>query len=70
MSGKNCPRCDAALDGYVDECPSCGMEKPVPMPWHVYAIMAVILAAAMWFLIDLESIARAILAVREGIREM
>ncbi len=66
MSARNCPRCDAPLKGYVDECPSCGMQKPVAMPWHVYAVMAVILAATIWFLLDLESTARAILAAREG----
>jgi hypothetical protein len=66
----HCPRCKAPLQGYVDECPSCGMEKPLPLPWHVYAIMAVILVAAAWFFVDLESIARAILGVREGVRQM
>ena len=67
---QRCPRCKATLTGYVDECPSCGMEKPLPLPWHVYVIMAVILIAAAWFFIDLESIARAILGVREGVRQM
>lgn len=70
MKQKRCPRCNAPLQGYVDECPSCGMEKPLPLPWHIYAIMAVILILAAWFLIDLESIARAILGVREGVRTM
>jgi hypothetical protein len=42
------------------------MEKPLPMSWQIYAIMAVILAATVWFLLDLESAARAILAAREG----
>ena len=65
-----CPRCKAPLKGYVDECPSCGMDKPLPLPWHVYAIMAAILIASAWFFIDLESIARAILGVREGVRLM
>jgi hypothetical protein len=32
--------------------------------------MAAILIAAAWFFIDLESIARAILGVREGVRQM
>ena len=67
---RSCPRCKAVIRGYADECPSCGFEKPVALPWHVYALMALILVAAMWFLIDLESIARAVLAVREGLREM
>ena len=65
-----CPRCKALLKGYVDECPSCGMQKPLPLPWHVYAIMAAILIASAWFFIDLESIARAIMGVREGVRLM
>lgn len=68
--GQHCPRCKAPLARYVDECPSCGMEKPLPLPWHVYLIMAAMLAAAAWFFIDLESIARAILGVREGVRHM
>lgn len=67
---RRCPRCKAPLKGYVDECPACGMEKPLPLPWYVYAIMAVILAAAAWFFIDLESVARAILGVREGVQHM
>jgi hypothetical protein len=46
------------------------MERPMPLPWHIYAIMAVILIVAAWFLIDLESIARAILGVRESMRHM
>ncbi len=65
-----CPRCKAAIRGYVDACPSCGFEKPVALPWHVYGLMVLIFVAAMWFLIDLESIARAILSVRDGLRAM
>ena len=65
-----CPRCKTAIRGYADACPSCGFEKPVGLPWHVYALMALIFVAAMWFLIDLESIARASLAVREGLEAM
>ncbi len=42
------------------------MAKPVSLPWHVYPIMAAILAATIWFLLDLESVAEAILAAREG----
>lgn len=67
---KRCPRCGAPLKGYVDECPSCGMERPLPLPWHIYAIMAAMLVLAAWFLIDLESIARAILGIREGMQQM
>lgn len=67
---RRCPRCKTAIRGYVEECPSCGFEKPVALPWHIYGIMALILLAAMWFLIDLDSIARAILGVREGIDAM
>jgi hypothetical protein len=67
---RHCPRCKTPIRGYVEECPSCGFEKPLPLPWHIYGIMALILIAAMWFLIDLESIARAILGVREGIGAM
>ena len=67
---KHCPRCKAPLKGYVDECPSCGMEKPLPMPWYFYAIMAAILIASAWFFIDLESIARALLGAREGLRQL
>ncbi|UCH72991.1 MAG: hypothetical protein JSU82_11525 [Rhodospirillales bacterium] len=67
---RSCPRCKAPIRGYVDECPSCGFEKPVALPWHVYGLMALIFVAAMWFLIDLDAIARAILAVREGLRSM
>ncbi len=66
----HCPRCKAPLKGYVDECPSCGMEKPLPLPWYIFVIMAAILIAAAWFFIDLESIARAILGAREGLRSL
>ncbi len=66
MSARNCPRCHAPLKGYVDECPSCGMEKPLPLSWRIYAVMALILAATVWFLLDLDSAAEAILAAREG----
>ena len=65
-----CPRCKTAIRGYADECPSCGFEKPVALPWHVYGLMALILLAAMWFLIDLESIARVILSAREGLQSL
>ncbi|MDH3229975.1 MAG: hypothetical protein OEN55_09300 [Alphaproteobacteria bacterium] len=65
-----CPRCKAAIRGYVDECPSCGFEKPVPLPWHMYGLMVLILVAAMWLLIDLESIARVLLSAREGLRAL
>ena len=54
----------------MDACPSCGMEKPLPLPWHIYVIMAAILIAAAWFFIDLESIARVLLGAREGARNM
>jgi hypothetical protein len=67
---RSCPRCKAEIGGYADACPSCGFEKPVPLPWHIYALMAVIFIAAMWFVVDLESIARAILAVRQGLEAM
>lgn len=67
---RRCPRCKTVLEGFVEECPSCGFEKPVALPWHIYGIMALIMLAAVWFLIDLESIARAILGVREGFRQM
>ena len=63
---RSCPRCKTPLAGYVDECPSCGLEKPVALPWHIYPIMAVILAAAVWVLLDLESVARGILHSRGG----
>ena len=46
------------------------LEKPVSLPWHIYGLMALMFLAAMWFLIDLESIARAILSVREGLRAL
>lgn len=65
-----CPRCKTPLKGFVDACPSCGMEKPLPLPWHIYVIMAAILIAAAWFFIDLESIARVLLGAREGARNM
>lgn len=68
--GKRCPRCKTLLEGFVEECPSCGFEKPLALPWHIYGIMALIMFAAIWFLIDLEAVARAILSVREGIRRM
>jgi hypothetical protein len=67
---RRCPRCNAPLKGYVDECPSCGLEKPLPLPWHIYVIMAVILAVSAWIFIDLQSIARAILALRESVGQM
>lgn len=69
-SKRPCPKCGKAIDGYVDACPSCGFEKPVALPWHVYGLMVLIFVAAMWFLIDLEAIARAILAVRQGLETM
>lgn len=40
------------------------------LPWHVYGLMVLIFVAAMWYLIDLEAIARAILAVRQGLEAM
>ncbi|MCK4866877.1 MAG: hypothetical protein KAT39_02415 [Alphaproteobacteria bacterium] len=46
------------------------MEKPLPLPWYIFVIMAAILIAAAWFFIDLESIARAILGAREGLRSL
>ncbi len=67
---RQCPKCKVEIAGYVDACPSCGFEKPVPLPWHVYGLMALMFAAAMWFLIDLDAIARAILAVRQGLEAM
>jgi len=65
-----CPKCGAGIDGYVDECPSCGFEKPVALPWYAYGLMALIFLATMWFLVDLEAIARAILAFRQGLETM
>ena len=65
-----CPRCKAPLKGYVDECPACGLEKPLPMPWYFYAIMAAILIASAWIFIDLDAVARAILGAREGFRHL
>ncbi len=68
MGSKVCPRCKAPLQGHVDECPACGFEKPLPLPLHIYGIMAVILLLAVWIFIDLESIARAWLALRDAVR--
>lgn len=59
-----CPRCKTPIAGYVDQCPSCGLDKPVALPWHVYPIMAAILAATIWFLVDWKSAAEAIRAAR------
>ncbi len=67
---RHCPRCKAPLKGYVDECPSCGMEKPLPLPWYFYAIMAAILIASAWLFIDLDAIARALLGALEGWRRL
>lgn len=68
--GRRCPRCGVEIRGHVDECPSCGLDRPVPLPWYVYPIMAAIFLAALWLFVDLEAIARAVLSVREGLREM
>lgn len=68
MGAKSCPRCKAPLKGYVDECPACGFEKPLPLPWHIYGIMLVILLLSAWIFIDLEAIARAWLALRDAAR--
>lgn len=67
---RRCPKCGVAIERFVDECPSCGFEKPVPLPWQIYALMALIFVAAMWLLIDLDAISRTILAVRDGLRAM
>lgn len=56
MTTKPCPRCKAPLKGYVDECPSCGLEKPLPLPWYIYVIMLVILLLFAWIFIDLDAI--------------
>ena len=64
MAAKKCPRCGAPLKGYVDECPSCGMEKPLPLSWKIYLVMVLILAATVWFLVDWKSAAEAIRASR------
>ena len=61
-----CPRCKTPIAGYVDQCPSCGLDKPVALPWHVYPIMAAILAAAVWLLLDLDAVGRAIQTFRGG----
>lgn len=67
---RKCPRCGVAIKGYVDECPACGLDRPVPLPWYIYPIMLVIFIAAVWLFVDLEAIARAILGVRDGLRAM
>ena len=67
---QHCPRCKIPLKGYMDECPGCGMDKPLPLPWYFYAIMLAILIASAWIFIDLEAIARALLNAREGLRNL
>lgn len=69
-AGRNCPRCGVEIKGFVDECPACGLDRPVPFPWYIYPIMLIIFLAAAWLFIDLEAIARAVLGVREGLRAM
>lgn len=69
-AARKCPRCGVEIRGYVDECPGCGLDRPVPLPWYVYPVMLAIFLVALWLFVDLESIARAILGVREGLRGM
>ena len=68
MGAKSCPRCGVKIQGYVDECPACGFEKPVPLPWYIYGIMLVIFLLSAWLFIDLEAVARALLTLREAVK--
>jgi hypothetical protein len=33
-----CPQCGAAVGSMVEECPSCGTQLPLAMPWWGWAL--------------------------------
>ena len=53
---QKCRNCGTDITGYVDECPSCGVDKPVPVPKSYYAMGAVIAVLIVYFLSDLGSV--------------
>lgn len=44
-TAKPCRACGQPIEGYVDECPHCGADRPVPVPRYYYMIGLAILIA-------------------------
>lgn len=51
-TARPCPGCGHQIIGYVDECPKCGRDKPVPMPKYYYLVGAVIAAVIVGLVVD------------------
>jgi hypothetical protein len=55
---RRCRACGAAVPWLADQCRSCGATRPAPTPWYVYLLGAVLFAALLLWMLDLDSLAR------------
>ena len=53
---QKCRNCGREITGYVDECPGCGIQKPVPVPVTYYMVGIMLVGLIMYFLADFGAI--------------
>ncbi len=56
MSERSCQRCGADLDPDDIRCARCGARTPVPYPWYLPILSAMILLLIAWALLDFDVI--------------
>ncbi len=47
-----CRECGELITGYVDQCPHCFADKPVPMPKYYYVVGFIIAATIVGLVVD------------------
>lgn len=53
-----CRRCHARLGIDDDVCQACGMNNPVPVPWHAPLLGAAVVIVLVYLLVDFDDVAR------------
>lgn len=53
---RTCPRCGTSIRGLTDECPGCGLDQPVPMPWYYVLGMFILLITVAWTAVDFDKL--------------
>jgi hypothetical protein len=51
-----CPRCGTVIRGLVDECPGCGLDQPIPVPWYYMVGLLILMLAIAWTVVDFDEL--------------
>jgi len=55
---RTCRSCGGHIEGYVDECPHCGADRPLPIPRHYYIAGLIVLVLIFVTLADFSLLGR------------